>query len=139
MFITFHRSITRLYVKRATHNSRKMIKKWKPDLFLNFRCGHGRTFCFRVCCSHSHWALLSTLPILGKDLCRIHERLEISFLKLKSVHSCALILKTNSVRWWERAHLCVRARVSVCVFVRIEAEGKVTLNYFRCDLALYRK
>src|SRR4029434_11239738 len=25
----------------------------------------------------------------------------------------------NSVRWWERAHLCVRARVCVCVFVRL--------------------
>src|SRR4029434_7208914 len=44
------------------------------------------------------------------------------FLNLKSVRSCALILKPNSVRWWERAHLCVRARVCVCVCVRIEAE-----------------
>src|SRR4029434_999960 len=38
-------------------------KKLKPHLFLNFRCGHSvRTFCFHVCCSHSHWASLSTLP-----------------------------------------------------------------------------
>src|SRR4029434_9781072 len=56
-------------------------------------------------------------PYLGKDLCRIHERLDISFLKLKSVRSCALILKPNYLRWWERAHLCVRARVCVCVCV----------------------
>ena len=49
-------------------------------------------------------------PYLGKDL-----RLDMCFLKLKSVRSCALILKPNSVRWWERAHLCVRARVCVCV------------------------
>ena len=54
-------------------------------------------------------------PYLGKDLRWIHERLEMCFLKLKSVRSCALILKPNSVRWWERAHLCVRARVCVCV------------------------
>ena len=53
-------------------------------------------------------------PYLGKDRW-IHERLEMCFLKLKSVRSCALILKPNSVRWWERAHLCVRARVCVCV------------------------
>src|SRR4029434_7707558 len=91
-------------------------KKWKPDLFLNFRCGHGCTFCFHIYCSHSHWASFS---YLGKDL-----RLDMCFLKLKSVRSCALILKPNSVRWWERAHLCVRARVCVCVcvFVRIAAE-----------------
>ena len=38
-------------------------------------------------------------PYLGKDLCRILERLEISFLKLKIVRGCALILKPNSVRW----------------------------------------
>src|SRR4029434_7970795 len=44
------------------------------------------------------------------------------FLRLKSVRSCALILKPNSVCWWEVAHLCVRARVCVCVFVRIAAE-----------------
>src|SRR4029434_8367119 len=56
-------------------------------------------------------------PYLGKDLCRIHERLDISFLKLKSVRSCALILKPNSVSWWERAHLCVRARLCVCACV----------------------
>ena len=63
-------------------------------------------------------------PYLGKDLCRIHKRLDISFLRLKSVRSCALILKPNSVCWGERAHLCVRARVCVCVcvFVRIAAE-----------------
>src|SRR4029434_9238745 len=63
-------------------------------------------------------------PYLGKYLRWIHERLEMCFLKLKSVRSCALILKPNSVRWWERAHLCVRARVRVCVcvFVRIAAE-----------------
>ena len=61
-------------------------------------------------------------PYLGKDLCRIHKRLDISFLKLKSVRSCALILKPNSVCWWERAHLCGRARGCVCVFVRIAAE-----------------
>src|SRR4029434_2825015 len=54
-------------------------------------------------------------PYLGKDLLWIHERLEMCFLKLKSVCSCALILKPNSVHWWERAHLCVRARVRVCV------------------------
>ena len=53
-------------------------------------------------------------PYLGKDLRWIHERLEMCFLKLKSVRSCALILKPNSVRWWERAHLCVCARVCVC-------------------------
>src|SRR4029434_1238799 len=41
MFITFHRSITRLYVKRATHTLRKIIKKLKPDLFRNLQCGHG--------------------------------------------------------------------------------------------------
>ena len=41
MFITFHRSITRLYVKRATHTLRKIIKKMKPDLFRNLQCGHG--------------------------------------------------------------------------------------------------
>src|SRR4029434_5818913 len=77
-------------------------KKWKPDLFLNFRCGHGHTFCFHVCCSHSHWASLSNLPrkrSLPHSIC---------FLKLKSVCSCALILKPNSVRWWKRAHLCAR-------------------------------
>src|SRR4029434_6102569 len=84
-------------------------KKWKPDLFLNFL-----------------YAILSVVailigphcrPYLGKDLCRIHERLDISFLKLKSVRSCALILKPNSGRLWERAHLWVRARVCVCVCV----------------------
>src|SRR4029434_11258792 len=37
------------------------------------------------------------------------------FLKLKSVRSCALILKPNSVRWWQRAHLCVCVCVCVCV------------------------
>ena len=57
-------------------------------------------------------------PYLGKDLRWIHERLEMCFLKLKSVRSCALILKPNSIRWWERAHMCVRARVCV----RIVAE-----------------
>src|SRR4029434_458902 len=111
MFITCHRYFTRLYVKRATHNSRKMIKKCKPDLFLNFRCGHGRTFCFHVCCSHSHLASFSTLPRKRSPL----ERLEMCFLKLKSVRSCALILKPNSVRWWERAHLCVLPPVCVCL------------------------
>src|SRR4029434_4974063 len=59
-------------------------------------------------------------PYLGKYLCRIHERLDISFLQLTSVRSCELVLKHMSVRWWERAHLCVRA--CVCVFVRIAAE-----------------
>src|SRR4029434_6249120 len=96
-------------------------KRWKLDLFLNLRCGHSvRTFCFHVCCSHSHWASLSTLP--KKRSPWIHERLEMCSLRLKSVRSCALILKPNSVRWWERAHLCVRTRVCVCVFVRIAAE-----------------
>src|SRR4029434_5989196 len=56
-------------------------------------------------------------PYRGRDLCRIHERLDIIFLKLKSVRSCALVLKPNSVRLWERAHLCVRACVRVCVYV----------------------
>src|SRR4029434_1698570 len=45
-------------------------------------------------------------PYQGKDLCRIHERQEMCFLNFKSVRSCKLILKPNSVRWWERA-LCV--------------------------------
>src|SRR4029434_5460522 len=54
---------------------------------------------------------------LGKDLRWIHERLDMCFLKLKSVGSSALILKPNSVRCWERAHLCVHARVCVCVCV----------------------
>src|SRR4029434_7130153 len=67
------------------------------------------TFCFHV----SILIGPHCRPYLGKDLCRIHERLEMCFLKLKSVRSCALILKLNSVRWWERAHLCVHARVSV--------------------------
>src|SRR4029434_8789170 len=74
------------------------------------------TFCFHV----SILIGPHCRPYLGKDLCRIHERLEMCFLKLKSVRSCALVLKPNSVRWWERAHLCVRARV--WVFVRIAAE-----------------
>ena len=95
-------------------------KKWKPDLFQNFRCGHVRTFYFHVCCSHSHWASFSNLP--KKRSPRIHERLEMCSLRLKSVRSCALILKPNSVRWWERAHLCVCAHVCLCVFVRIGAE-----------------
>ena len=58
-------------------------------------------------------SMSASFSTLGKDLRRIHECLV--FLKLKSVRSCALILKPNSVRWWERAHLCVRARVCVCV------------------------
>src|SRR4029434_10182850 len=101
--------MTRLYLKRATHNLRKMIKKWKPDLFLNFWCGHGRTFCFHVCCSHSHWASFSNLP--KKRSPRIHKRLEMCSLRLKSVRSCALVLKPNSVRWLT----CVCAHVSVCL------------------------
>src|SRR4029434_967245 len=74
---------------------------------------HGRTFCFHVCCSHSHWTSFSNLP--KKRSPRIHKRLEMCSLRLKSVRSCALILKPNSVRWWERAHLCVCAHVCVCV------------------------
>src|SRR4029434_4662742 len=71
------------------------------------------TFCFHV----SILIGPHCRPYLGKDLRWIHERLEMCFFKLKSVRSCALILKPNSVRWWERAHLCVRARVCVCVCV----------------------
>ena len=121
MFITCHRFITRLYVKRATHNSRKMIKNGSQIYFWIF----GADILYVRSVSTSVVAILigpHCRPYLGKDLCRIHERLDISFLKLKSVRSCALILKPNSVRWWERAHLCVRARVCVCVFVRIAAE-----------------
>src|SRR4029434_7642457 len=115
MFVTFHRFITRLCVKRATHNSRKMIKKMEARSISEFSV---RTFCTyvlfpRLIGPHCR-------PYLGIYLCRIHERLDISFLKLKSVRSCALILKPNSVSWWERAHLCVRTRVCVCV--RIAAE-----------------
>src|SRR4029434_5651220 len=80
-------------------------KKWKPDQFLNFRCGI-------LSVSTSGVSILigpHCRPYRGKELCRIHERLDISFLKPKSVRSCALVLKPNSVRWWKRAHLCVRA------------------------------
>src|SRR4029434_1534798 len=53
MFITFHRSITRLYVKRATHTLEN-YKKLKPDLFLNLQCGHGLRSISMSGCFHSH-------------------------------------------------------------------------------------
>src|SRR4029434_4077622 len=94
-------------------------KKWKPDLFLNFRCGHSVSTSVVAILIGPHCR-----PYLGKDLCRILERLEIRFLKLKIVRGCALIPRPNSVRWWERAHLCVRARVCVCVR-RTESRGEL--------------
>src|SRR4029434_948787 len=109
MFITFHRFITRLCKKghaQLAENDKKMearsisefsVRTWAYVLFPRLLSVLIRPHC---------------RPYLGKDL--RHERLEMCFLRLKSVRSCALILKPNSVRWWERAHLCVRARVCVC-------------------------
>src|SRR4029434_4625254 len=62
------------YVKKGHAQLAENDQKWKPDLFLNFWCGHSvRTFRFHVCCSHSHWASLSTLP-RKRSLPRSEER-----------------------------------------------------------------
>src|SRR4029434_8108546 len=53
MFITFHRSITRLYVKRATHTLEN-YKKLKPDLFRESSVWTWAVFNIHVWCSHSH-------------------------------------------------------------------------------------
>src|SRR4029434_6629051 len=94
--VTFHRFITRLYVKRATHNSRKMIQNGSQIYFRIF----GADILYVRSVSTSVLAILTgphCRPYLGKDLRWIHERLEMCFLKLKSVRSCALIDRKSVV------------------------------------------
>src|SRR4029434_2791458 len=53
MLITFHRSITRLYVKRATHTLRKIIKIEARSISES-SVQIWAAFSFHVWCSHSH-------------------------------------------------------------------------------------
>src|SRR4029434_9058154 len=53
MFITFHRSLTRLYVQRATHTLEN-YKKLKPDLFRESSVWTWAVFNIHLWCSHSH-------------------------------------------------------------------------------------
>src|SRR4029434_6153826 len=80
-----YRFITRLYVKRATHNSRKMIKNGSQIYFRIFGADMG----VRSVSTSVVAILIRPLsrPYLGKD-CWIHERLEMCFLKLKCPQLC---------------------------------------------------
>ena len=62
MFITFHRSITKLYVKRGHAHLAENYKKLKPDLFRNLQCGHGL-------CSISMSGVAILIVYNGLELC----------------------------------------------------------------------